>query len=365
MSSIQVYGWDVSPFTAKVNTYLKYKQLDPQYRVPNAWQLNFKINKDVGQIIMPVVYDEKLVLQDSSAIIDYYEQKYAPKSVIPEHPLHQISGYLLELMADEWLPLSALHYRWNYPENHNFIYGEFGRSALPRFPKFLQTLAAKKVGGKMASYLPIMGINEAMQQPLEANTHAILNYLNLHLSQHNFLFGSRPSLADFALYGPIYAHLHRDPFPDKLLNPYPHIIKWIDTLNGPIHLHSGQWLEAPALPVSLLPLLQMWSQTQAPLIKASIESFTNWCEHQPEATRVPRKFGSTTLNINGQQSKRLNLSYALWMWQRIQNVYNTLDNQDKVTVDALLNQLDVLQLMRTPLTKKITLQQCRLHVEPC
>lgn len=365
MSKIQVYGWDVSPFTAKVHSYLTYKQLDPVYIKPTALQLNFKIKKDVGQIIMPVVYDDNSAIQDSSVIIDYFEGKYASKSVIPDEPLHKICTYLLELLGDEWLPLSALHYRWNYPENRSFIFTEFGRSALPNCPKFIQQFVAKKMGGKMASYLPVLGITEAMQQPLEINTHKILSSLNLHLGQHDFLFGSRPSLADFSLYGPIYAHLHRDPFPDKLLKAYPHLIKWINTLNGPINLLNGQWLNTPTLPLSLFPLLQVWSQTHAPLIKNSIQGFNDWCEYYPDKTLIPRKFGSTTLNIDGVQSKRLNLSYALWMWQRLQQAYQSIESAERATVDALLNQLGVLEMIQTPLAKKIQLKQCRLHLAPC
>lgn len=365
MSKIQLYGWEVSPYTAKVYTYLKYKQLDPQYVTSSIWQLNFKIKKDVGQIIMPVVYDNKQVLQDSSAIIDHYEAKYASKSVIPPQPLHKMCCYLLEFLGDEWLPLAALHYRWHYPENRPFIFNEFGRSALPRFPRTIQTFIGKKMGAKMAGYLPILGISDHMQHALEKNTHTLLDYLNQHLAHHAFLFGSRPSLADLSIYGPIYAHLHRDPFPENLISPYPHVVKWINTLNGPIHKHQGEWLTSPSLPMSLLPILQVWSQTHVPLIKASIEGFKEWKKLNPETVKLPRSFGSTTLNINGQQSSRLNLSYVLWMWQRIQNVYNELSGEEKTAVDALLNQLDILDSMRTALPNKIQLKQCRLHIQPC
>lgn len=365
MSKIQVYGWEVSPFTVKVLSYLKYKQLDPRLIIPNAWQLNFKIKKDVGQIIMPVVYDDDHVLQDSSAIIDFYELSYRSRSIIPEQPLHKITAYLLELLGDEWLPLAALHYRWNYPENRPFIYGEFGRSALPRFPKFLQKQIGKKLGGKMSAYLPVLGINQSMHQPLESNTHAILNALNTHLSEYEFLFGTRPSLADFSLYGPIYAHLHRDPFPDKLLTPYPNIIRWINTLNGPLNHHKGQWIESPSLPMSMLPLLQMWKAVHFPLIESCIETFDNWCLHNPDKTTLPRSFGSTSLRINGNQSNRLNLSYVIWMWQRIQRVYEQFTDSEKRSVDVLLNQLGILQLIQTPLSKPVQLKNCRLLVEAC
>lgn len=364
VNHIKVYGWEVSPFTAKVLSYLTYKQLNPKSIPPNLFQLNFKIKKDVGQIIMPVVYDDEHILQDSSAIIDFYESQYASKSITPEAPLQIMASYLLELLGDEWLPLAALHYRWHYPQNRDFIFSEFGRNALPKFPKPTQTWLAKKLGGKMAGYLPILGISSSMQQPLEANTHNILHHLNQHLSLHPFLFGSRPSLADFSLYGPIYAHLYRDPFPDKLLSPYPDIIHWLKKLNGPINKVNGQWMKQSGLPITLMPLLQTWAQTHVPLIKASIESFSNWCEHHPNDNKLPRHFGNTQLAINGATSKRLNLSYGLWMWQRIQKVYQRFEDHELGPIDALLNQLGILTLIQTPLAKPIELKQCRLHVAP-
>ncbi len=364
VNHIQVYGWEVSPFTAKVISYLTYKQLNPKWIHPSAFQLNFKIKKDVGQIIMPVVYDDQHILQDSSAIIDFYESQYASRSIIPEAPLQIMASYLLELLGDEWLPLAALHYRWHYPQNHKFIYGEFGRNALPKFPKPAQVWLGKRFGKKMAGYLPILGINGTMQQPLEANTHTLLHHLNQHLSLQPFLFGSCPSLADFSLYGPIYAHLYRDPFPDKLLSPYPDVIRWIKHLNGPINKTHGQWIQQSGLPITLMPLLQTWAQTHVPLIKASIEAFENWCIHNPDASKLPRHFGSTQLSINGVQSKRLNLSYGLWMWQRLQQVYQQFSTRDIGSIDALLNQLGILSLVRTPLAKPIELKQCRLYVAP-
>jgi len=365
MDRPQIYGWDVSPYTEKTFAYLKYKQLDPKRVYPTLLQLKFKIQKDVGQIIMPVVYDRSDILQDSSAIIDHYEALYPSKSVTPEAPLHKISSLILELLGDDWLVLAALHFRWNYPENHRTMYREFGRYSAPSLPKFLQSYIGKKVGGKMKDYLPALGISQAMQTPLEINTQQILQALDFHLAQHDFILGTRPCLGDFSLYGPIYAHLPRGPFPDKLLNPYPHIQKWMRRLSGPCHLINGHWLNSESLPATLLPLFQIWHDNHLPLIKASIESFNNWCAANPEASLVPRHFGKTELEIDGVKSIRVNQSYVLWMWQRLQHTYQALNEIEQDHVHTLLNQIDILKLLQTPLTKPLVLKHSRLHIAAC
>lgn len=365
MDTPKVYGWPVSPYTVKVFSYLTYKQLTPKLIHTNLWQMTFKIKKDVGQNIMPVVYDAPYVLQDSSAIIDHYESQYPQKSVIPDEPLHKISAYILEIMGDEWLILAALHFRWNYPENHSYIYEEFGKYAIPKWPKLIQRQVGKLIGQRISGYLPLLGINESMQGSLENNTQSILEALNTHLSQHAFLFGSRPSLADFSLFGPIQAHLYRDPFPSKLLTPYSSIRAWLKKLNGPIEFTNGEWIQSSSLPSTLLPLFQIWCDSHLPIIKASIVAFSNWCIQHPTETKLPRSFGHITLTIEGTSSKRLNLSYVLWIWQRLQRVYSTLSDEEKINIDTLLNQLDILHLVQTPLPRTLVLKQCRLHVVPC
>jgi hypothetical protein len=37
----------------------------------------------------------------------------------------------IKVYADEWLVIPAMHYRWSFPENLDFIYREFGRTNLP------------------------------------------------------------------------------------------------------------------------------------------------------------------------------------------------------------------------------------------
>jgi glutathione S-transferase len=109
---IELYGWEVSPYTAKVYIYLKNRGIPFKVVRPNVYTLARKIKPDVGKIIMPVVYiNGKNPLQDSAVIIDYFKRQYLDNPFIPQSPKQQIAAQLFELYASEWLPMAQLHYR--------------------------------------------------------------------------------------------------------------------------------------------------------------------------------------------------------------------------------------------------------------
>ena len=367
--AIKLYGWQVSPYTAKIRSYLTYKNIPFTDNVPSFFTLNGKIKKDTGQMIMPVVYQNESAIQDSTVIMETLEAQYQERSIYPDNDVQHFLALLLEFFADEWLPLAALHYRWNFPDNRSFIYREFGKSALPYFPSFIQTHMGKVFGSKMSGYLPVLGIEPHMQKPLEDNTHEILNNLNNHLGQYNFIFGSQPSIADFALYGPIYSHLHRDPAPENLVTPFKHIIKWINELNGDFKNTKHQWSNEDSLVASLKPLIKIWAKNHAPLIQQSIAAIAQWVnqltpEQKSQNTKLPKFLGKASIVIDDQQAKRLNLTYGYWMFSRIYDFYHSLNTKSQQQIKNLLDDQQTIELFLQPLPCKVNLHRCRLYLNP-
>ena len=128
---IEHYGWLVSPYSAKTRSYLKYKQIPFNEIEPNIFHFYRKIQKAVGRIIMPTVkLPDGTWLQDSSHIIDEMEQQHPKRSITPDGTVQKLVSLLFELYADEWLPMAALHYRWNIQDNTQFALKEFSRCAL-------------------------------------------------------------------------------------------------------------------------------------------------------------------------------------------------------------------------------------------
>ncbi len=365
----RLYGWEVSPYSAKVKAYFRYKGIPCKNIVPNIFTLKQSIEPKVGKVIMPVVFGpEDEVLQDSSVIINELEKRYPDKSIIPATPKQQFVSMLLELCGDEWLTMAALHYRWNYPENRTFILNEFGKSALPYFPGFVQRKVASVFAGKLKGYLPILGITEQTQDALEANTHDILQILNRHLESYPYVLGQSPCIGDFSLYGPIYAHLHRDPSPAKLIANYPNVLGWVNRLkDGSAEMNSG-FIENDEIPDSLLPLIKLIIEQQFPLLEDSAKAINQWAIENPDKNKLPSRLGDTMLRIGDASASRFNLTYPYWMYQQISDFYHELSSTEKDQVNLLVMGLfetseTVIGFLKAPLKNRVLLKRCRLYLE--
>ena len=70
---------------------------------------------------------------------------------------------------------------------------------------------------QMNSYLPVLGVTAETAPAIEASYEALLGILEQHFASHPYLLGGRPSIADFGLMAPLFAHLSRDPVPSNLM----------------------------------------------------------------------------------------------------------------------------------------------------
>lgn len=354
----QLLGWDVSPYTAKVRSYLNYKNIPYDYRPPSALALSRKVQPAVGKIIMPTVFrPDGVVLQDSSYIIDVYEMENRSKPVLPATPKHAFVSMMLELFADDWLPMASLHYRWNYKGNLPFIIGEFGKNALPYFPGFIQRIVAKQFAGKMSGYLPILGITKKMEPKLERATENILSLLDKHFERYTFLLGGQPTIGDFALYGQLYAHMHRDPEPVDLVKKYKHLYTWLMTMHGSFNQPCEKLLPDDEIPETLIPILHAIASLQAPLLEQTIQGIKTWAEKNPDKDKVSQRLGDATLTIEGESETRYNLSYAYWMVQRIKQRVDL----DSTELKALIQTLGLDSVFLAPLPMPVELKRARLY----
>ncbi len=366
----QLLGWDVSPYTAKVKSYFNFKKIPYDYKPPNAYTLSRKVQPATGKIIMPTVFQANgTVLQDSSVIIDTYEKRFKKPAVIPVTPNQAFASLLVELFADEWLPLAGLHYRWNYPGNYDFIINEFGSNALPYFPKFIQRMAARKFADKMSSYLPVLGITEKIEPELERVTETLFVLLSEHFKVCPFLLGQQPTIGDFALYGFLYAHLERDPEPEDLINKHAQLHKWLMLMHSDFHRAQGELPPNDEIPESLIPVLKFIAKLQAPLLQQTITGVKEWHQNNPDTNKLPQRLGDAELTINGITETRYNLSYSYWMIQRIIERMNEINegslsspnNSNPLKADSLIESLNLADIFLQPLPLKVLLKRARLY----
>lgn len=349
-SRIRHYGWPVSPYTTKTRAYLHFKQIPFVDIIPSMLTLRFRIQKNVGAAIMPTLQLENgNWVQDSSDIIDTLEAIHPTPSIHPDGFKQKWFSYLMELYADEWLPMAALHYRWNTPENKEFALKEFERYGLPFLPRVIARRLVLPVANKMQSYLPALGVTLQTIPELELATHDLIAHLNTHLTHYPFLLGERPCLGDFALFGPLWAHLYRDPGTPPLFDNAPQVRLWFDRLLDPCPF-PGDFLSNDVLPKTLLPLMRPIFQDQIPWIQTVQNAIDRYCVDHPQASRVPRSLGSAEFTIGQAKETRKLRTFVQWKYQRVWEHFQSAPPAQQQEITALIQALGY----ANPFDKEVT-----------
>ena len=333
---IKLYGSQFSLFTGKARSYLKKKGIEYQEITSTLMVYKNFIIPRTGVRYIPVIQTEDdEVIQDTTVIIDALEAIHPEKSVYPSTPKQKLASLLLEVYGDEWLVIPAMHYRWNFPEkNEKFIYSAFGSMVLPIAPKFVQRFLGKKIGAKFKGFVPMLGITEDNIPALEASYEQLLSDLNTHFKEHDYLFGGRPSIGDFGLIGPMYAHLYRDPAPGELMKRVaPEVCKWVERMIND-EVPQGEFLENDQIPQTLMPVLQRMASEQLPVLLDTDKRLTDWRKQNTDEQQVERSIGTHKFTVEKVEGERAVLPFSLWMFKRPVDFYASLD--DKSDVDEML-----------------------------
>lgn len=227
----RLYGAELSPYSVKVRSYLRYKGLEFEWRArTNATQEEFQRYAKLP--LIPVLVDaEETALQDSTPIIEKLEAQFGEPSIVPAEASLSFLSALIEDYADEWLNKAMFHYRWSYPEDQE--------SAAKRISDMIFEGAEKPEGieeqvrTRMISRLYHVGSSPETAPLIEGSFTRVLTILDRMLSARAYLFGGRPSLADFGLAGQL-AQLLSDPTPGALIKAQaPNVVRWIDRMENP------------------------------------------------------------------------------------------------------------------------------------
>src|SRR6202050_247214 len=108
----RIFGAEMSPYSVKTRSYLRYKAIPHQWILRNAGsQAEYK--KYAKMPIIPlVVTPGSAGLQDSTPIIDQMEKLHPEPSINPDEPVARFISELIEEFGDEWGNKWMFHYRW-------------------------------------------------------------------------------------------------------------------------------------------------------------------------------------------------------------------------------------------------------------
>ncbi|XP_019624761.1 PREDICTED: uncharacterized protein LOC109470288 [Branchiostoma belcheri] len=357
----QLLACELSYFSGKIRPYLRYKNIPFDSVTATEEVYEKMIYPRVGWNVVPVVItpDDK-TLQDTTSMIEYLERKHPEPSVLPQTPIQTLVSMLLELYADEWLLIPAMHYRWSFMEQRKFVDLQFGRAAAPTSPPLEQMDNPQRfISYENFKNSPqILGINEETIPEIERSYKGFLDDFQTHLSRYPYLLGDKPCVADFAFCGPLYPHLYRDPVPGFLMRcRAPVVACWVETMIGvlresPADVYTvvdGKAVKAPPpqvqpgflpndeIPETLFPILQRMFTEQGPVLLDAIQKFKEYIKESGDDTDLMRVVGVHDFRLGNVTSVRGVFVYPLWMLQRITDYYSGLSPGQQRAVDRFLD----------------------------
>jgi glutathione S-transferase len=333
-----LYGAQVSLYSGKVRSYLKYKGVNFQEVIATRKVYNTVILPQTGIRFIPVVRMPVTgeYIQDTAVIIDAIERRELSRPVLPTTAKQLLLTKLFELYADEWLVIPAMHYRWNKGQD-GFLHSEFGQVVLPGWPGFLQRFVGAQLASRFKGFVPKLGITPKTIPAIEDwYENDFLLALDRHFSQYKYLLGDAASIGDFGLMGPLYAHLYRDPRSGEIMNrTAPHVVQWIQRMHT-TPAEVGTWLPSDDIPNTLLPILKRMFIEFIPVLKSTVQVITEWKAAHPVGTAIPRVVGMHTFQIGDAHEERVVASFSQWKLQRVLDVYQGFDEKEKQIVDDWL-----------------------------
>jgi len=362
MTEYTLFGTESSFYTAKVRAYLDWKRIHYQEVSSTLNVIKSVLLPNVNRAIVPVLQmPDGTFVQDSSDIIAALETRHPESTAWPAGPLQNFVSHLMELFADEWLIIPALHYRWNH--NEEWTYREFGRSSIPDASEQQQFDFGQKQAQFFKDWLPEVGVDDVTIPGVEKSYEEFLGMLSVHLDQENYMFGGRPSYADFALYGPLYAHMYRDPESGKLMNRIaPLVSDWVERCRRGGN-RSGAFLSKDIVPQTLLPIFAYQMTEQLPVLLSTDEMLDEWALNAAPGQPLPRGFGTTAVTIGGCSGSCLGRSFPLYRLQQALDFYHAMQPTDQERADAYLDSVGGGALIGFSLSRRLKRSNSQLVLE--
>lgn len=327
-----------SPYSWKLRAYMHYREI-PYKRMVNTMTTYMKTIKDlVGMPIIPVILThDNQIMQDTTPMMEYLEEHHVGPLTVPTDPRLAALNWFLEDMGDEYLVRYAMHYRWGNEQNRQTMSHRLARNLSFGEPHTNPKMAAPFILNRQKGFDKALGLGEDYAEHIDAEFLDLLKILEKHFEEHQFLLGDRPSMADFAFFGPLFAHVFNDPYSCTIMElnapltcDYLEGIRDLGDLRGLTgQTDFGDWLDADELPQTLKDLLQFAARTYVPFVVDNAKAVL---------VDQAKDFSS---EISGQVTPFKAFAYRAWGLEQMQLKLAQLDGGDKAWLEALFTDTGV------------------------
>lgn len=327
---LTLFGSPGSPYTRKMLGLLRYRRIPyailwgDQQSPPQGYP-SPRVN------LLPTFYfpddSNKLVATvDSTPIIQRLERLYQGRAAIPLDPALAFINYLIEDYADEWLTKAMFHYRWYHTDDRDHAGPLLVYWSKPLLNESEAKIASVTFTKRQTERLYVVGSNEITAETIEASYERFIELFDRLISIRGYLFGSRPSSADFAIFGQLTQLGVIEPTSAAITTRFPRVRAWIDRVEDLCGLEpeESDWTTADDVTQSCRPILIEIGRVYAPALLANAR-----------AAATGQDFFET--KIDGRAWQQPTFSYQSKCLSCIQQAYSALNDRERAIVDVALS----------------------------
>jgi hypothetical protein len=175
---------------------------------------------------------------------------------------------LVEDMADEWLTKVMFHYRWYREVDQRYSSEQIISDNSPDLEGAALDAAANAIRERQVSRMALVGCTPMNAPLIEETYFRVLDALQGISTRDHYLFGTRPSLADFGIYGQ-FRVLSEDHTPHLVMRARnPRVYDWLRRLDDASGI-EGEWYGSARINASVRALLAIADDCYLPFLAAN------------------------------------------------------------------------------------------------
>ncbi|MEM1106827.1 MAG: glutathione S-transferase family protein [Pseudomonadota bacterium] len=330
MAKYRLYGAATSPYSEKVRAALVYKDVAFDW-VPRSvkTEADFQALASVPTVPL-LISPDAVASQDSTAMLASLEVSHPEPATVPDDPACAALSLILEDFGDEWLNKAMFNERWGQSPDQEAAAQRLLENLFAGHLPASRSEETAKIVDRMAGRLPLVGAGGSNGEVLRASFQAFSLGLDAHLKDTLYIFGGRPSAADFSLAAQ-YRQMLSDPTPGAWLRERaPFVTEWCGLMEAPKANDGFKPLEA--LQATLLPLFR---DHVAP-------TYLTWAAANSENASKRRK--KLKIEIGGQPFEQDTQKYAAKAFKSVKKAIGKMKPPDELNaflketgMDAALN----------------------------
>lgn len=316
-----------SPYSVKLRALIRYRRI-PFRWVPKGSPAEVNVPPVKVPVIPVLVFPGEngapdTAEVDSTPLIARLERDFEGRSVYPDDEALGFLNALLEDYADEWATKCMFHYRWAFEADAENASRVLPLHANPSLPEAALTQVSSMFGSRQVGRLGVVGSSPETAPLIEASYENLLARLDELISSSSFLFGERPSSADFALFGQLSQLVKIDPTSAAVARNRPRVVAWVDTIDDLSWLEPASWGDFDAVRGRLEPLLEEVGATYAPFLLANAAAL------ESGSARV-------RVELRGRRYEQDPFKYQLKCLRSLRQAHQSLTDDGRKRVDEAL-----------------------------